>query len=101
MQNEFKTPQGREVQIRIESGVISLYWVDAIQHQNNWIEHQMELGHDIDEQDMSVSAFYWILKRDWIADKTNRLDRQDNFHTHMKNKTWFTDEMYQWINKNV
>lgn len=101
MQNEFKTPQGRNVVIKIDNEAISFYWGDAIQHHNNWVEHQIELGHDIDENDMNVSEFYWIFKNEWVHDRTNRLDREDNIHKHMKNKTWFTDSMYQWINKNV
>jgi hypothetical protein len=42
--------------------------------------------------------FYSIPKKEWDSDKTNRLDREDNWHTHMMNKTWFNQEMKDFIN---
>ena len=45
--------------------------------------------------------FYTIPKDEWIYDKTNRLDRSDNWHIHMINKTWFTKEMKTFIDINT
>ena len=101
MQNEFKTPQGRTAILTIDDHVISFFWEDAMTAQRKWVEYQMELGHEVDENEKSVSAFYWILKNEWVNDESNRLDREDNWHKHMKQKLWFTEEMYNWINKNV
>lgn len=101
MQQEFMTPQGRMVTIKFDNDAILFYWSDAIHAQNNFIENQEELGNDIDEDDRKVSEFYWIYKDEWISDITGRQDRSDNWHVHMKEKTWFTEQMYNWINKNV
>ena len=38
------------------------------------------------------------IKNEWIKDRTERLDRGDNWHTHMKEKNWFTKEMEDFIN---
>lgn len=45
--------------------------------------------------------FYHIPKREWINDKTNRQDREDNWHNHMMDKAWFTPSMKDFIDKNV
>ncbi len=45
--------------------------------------------------------FYWIDKERWISDRTERLDRGDNFHNHMRHKNWFMEEMAEFINKNT
>ena len=54
--------------------------------------------HFKNEQDRE---FYDIPKCDWISDRTERLDREDNWHFHMKEKNWFTDEMKKFIDANV
>ena len=45
--------------------------------------------------------FYYIPKQEWIDDKTQRQDRDDNWHKHMNEKVWFTTEMENFINKNI
>ena len=45
--------------------------------------------------------FYYIPKHEWISDKTERQDRDDNWKTHMNEKVWFTNEMEQFINNNA
>lgn len=42
--------------------------------------------------------FYSIPTNEWISDKTDRLDREDNWHTHMMSKTWFNNDMKNFIN---
>jgi hypothetical protein len=54
--------------------------------------------HFKNEQDRE---FYDIPKRDWISDRKERLDREDNWHYHMKEKNWFTKEMEKYIDENV
>jgi len=43
--------------------------------------------------------FYSIPIKDWVYDKTNRLDRDDNWHKHMMEKNWFSEKMADFINK--
>jgi hypothetical protein len=52
-------------------------------------------------KDEGDREFYYIPKTDWINDKTEILDREDNWHFHMKEKVWFTNEMESFINKNA
>ena len=51
------------------------------------------------EDEECNNPFYSIKKDYWIDDKTERLDREDNSHTHMMRKTWFTKEMKDFIDK--
>lgn len=45
--------------------------------------------------------FYHIPKEEWISDKVNRQDREDNWHAHMMRKTWFCSNMRDFINENT
>jgi len=45
--------------------------------------------------------FYDIPKSEWISDRTGRQGREDNWHFHMMEKTWFCEEMKQFINDNT
>lgn len=45
--------------------------------------------------------FYTIPKDEWISDRSNRLERKDNWHSHMTEKTWFTSDMKLFIDSNV
>jgi hypothetical protein len=42
--------------------------------------------------------FYSIPLNEWISDKSNRQGRDDNWHAHMMRKTWFNQEMKDFIN---
>lgn len=55
----------------------------------------------MDDEEKEVNGFYWIGVDDWVNDKTNRLDREDNWHKHMKRKNWFTEDMAEFINNNT
>ena len=37
--------------------------------------------------------FYDIPVNEWVSDKTNRQDRDDNWHNHMMEKVWFSQSM--------
>lgn len=54
--------------------------------------------HFQNEQDRE---FYDIPKYSWIEDKTDRLDKKDNWHLHMQRKNWFTKEMKDFIDSNT
>lgn len=99
MQNEFFTPQGRGVTIKIIDEHILFYHTDNIVRQERWVKCQIETGNEITEEERECHEFYYIDKKRWIDDFTQRFDREDNFHAHMKMKVWFTDEMYEFINK--
>lgn len=45
--------------------------------------------------------FYSIPKEEWVSDKTNRLDREDNWNRHMMEKTWFNNDMKTFLNENT
>lgn len=95
----FYDPRQREVVIEISDNSISFYFGENIRRQEKWVEQQIENGHDVSDEEKKVETFYWIDKQNWIDDFTQRLDREDNFHKHMKEKKWFTVEMYEYLNK--
>lgn len=101
MKNTFADSRGREVIITISQETILFHHADVVKMQEDWYNNQIELGNDVDEEEKNVGEFYYIEKSEWAKDRTERQDREDNWHKHMKRKTWFTDEMYDFINKNV
>lgn len=82
MWQRFYTPRDRVVLIKITKYHILFYY-------------------DINRPQDELDEFYSIPVRDWISDRTERLDRGDNWHTHMKEKYWFTPEMKNYIDKNT
>jgi len=65
-----------------------------------------QIGIKIDDDFISFTfpsegnrEYYWLGTDEWKRDVTERLDRGDNWHIHMRHKTWFSDEMYQYINQ--
>lgn len=95
----FTDPRGRDIVIRVTDDAISFYHLDNIERQREWVAQQIENGYEVDEEAKHVDEFYWIDKKDWIDDVTQRQDRGDNWHTHMREKTWFTNRMYDFINE--
>lgn len=96
---------GRDILIRIQDGIIFFYFYAQYKKRREWIkqEEELRLKYGIDkltEEDKQDNAFYWIIKKEWDNDKTQRLDREDNWHTHMEGKNWFTKEMKQFIDNN-
>jgi len=52
--------------------------------------------------DENDREFYWITASEWISDyDTTRQGRGDNWHNHMRDKIWFTNEMHNFINENL
>ena len=92
----------REIYIEIKGGVFSFYFTEQFKRQQNWIEEEIERrgGDDLEEDEKGNHEFYWFAAEDWESDKTNRLDREDNWHRHMRHKNWFTEEMANFLNNN-
>ena len=95
----------RQIMIRIDKEAIEFFFYEQFIRRQEWIDEQTEkaekYGDFLEEEDTENLGFYWINKRDWISDRTERLDREDNWHFHMKEKNWFTDEMEKFIDANV
>ena len=93
------------VTIVIKDGVIEFFRADQLQRHNEWLNDLDEYDfNDLDEDEKQCSNFYWIEVADWVSDyKTTRqeVERTDNWHRHIKTKDWFTNEMYNWLNKNL
>jgi hypothetical protein len=101
IEKTFYSPNGKEILIQIDSEAISFFDSKLIRHNERWLEDQRLSGHEPHEEEYKVHEFYWIGKGDWISDKTNRLDREDNWQKHMIHKNWFTKEMKQFIDENT
>lgn len=94
----------RQILIRIKDGTIWFYFYDQYKRELNYINEEIERRNETGENELTeeekhINEFYWIGLDDWISDKTNRLDRPDNWHQHMREKNWFTEEMAVFINK--
>ena len=96
----------RQIMIRIEDGVISFYFYEQYLKQQNWIDgeaqRRFECGEEeLTEEEKGNHEFYWIDASDWHKSKTENLDRGDNWHTHMNEKAWFTEEMEKFLDLNT
>lgn len=96
----------REIMIRINEDYIEFFFYEQYLRQKEWIENETERRFQCGEEELTEDEagnhnFYWFGKNDWKRDKTERLDRPDNWHKHMERKTWFTKEMTDFINKNT
>lgn len=91
----------RDILIIISDEVIEFFFKEYYDRHNQWLSSQEENGNIeyLDEDEKANNGFYWIDKQHWIKDKTERLDRPDNWHKHMAHKMWFTGEMADFINK--
>lgn len=93
----------RRIMIRITGYHIEFFYYDQYLRQLEYLSDKIENG-DIDymgEEEKVINGFYWIGADEWISHKTKYLDREDNWHKHMKNKLWFTDEMAEFMNNNT
>jgi hypothetical protein len=90
----------RSISIKIDNDVISFYLEDRLryfsQRQQYILENEIEVD---DDEPTEPETMYWIPKDEWIKDKTERQDRDDNWHKHMKRKSWFIQEMENYINQ--
>jgi hypothetical protein len=94
----------RAIMIRIEESYIEFFYHEQYIRQQVWKQEQEEkksLEGQEDNEENEVNGFYWINADEWIFDRTGRQDREDNWHKHMKTKNWFTQEMYDYIDKNA
>lgn len=97
---------GRTIMIKIKKDVIEFFFYDKYRSQEEWIkeetERRFENGEDeLYDDEKEIYSFYWIPIREWVKDKNDRLDRPDNWHTHMKEKAWFSHSMEKFINENT
>lgn len=88
----------REILIKSDNNHFSFYFYRQYLNQINWIdeekEKRMEEGADnLIEEESTAHEFYWIDKEEWRRNL-------NNWHTHMRSKNWYTDKMYEWMNKN-
>lgn len=100
---QFRNGNGsdRDIYIKISDDAIEFYFVREYDRHYEWLAEMEENDTEVDDEQKEPYSFYYIMKDDWISDRTQRLDRGDNFHTHMKEKNWFTTEMYNYINSQV
>lgn len=104
MQKDFKSIR-YNVTIKIEGGYVIFYKTEDLIRHCNWLEslNDYELE-ELSNDEKICNDFYWLCADEWISDyKTTRQEpeRTDNWHRHIKTKNWFTDEMYNWINKQL
>jgi len=96
----------RQIMININGGYIEFFYYQQYLKKKVWIieenERREESGEDsLTKYEECNDPFYWFGTSDWKRDKTENLDRHDNWHTHMKEKTWFTNEMEKFLNDNI
>lgn len=96
----------RDILIKINDVNIEFFFYDQYKRQNNYIQEMEEKYRNgecdkLEDEQKQIYGFYWINTYEWKHDKTNKLDREDNWHTHMKRKRWFTSNMEDYINNNL
>lgn len=97
----------RDILIKIDAELICFYFNEQYRLRQNWIneerEKRIESGEeDLTDDEQSNHEFYWIPIDQWKSDrKDTRQGRGDNWHYHMNKKSWFSSEMYEYIEKNV
>ncbi len=96
----------RRIMIRINNGYVEFFFYDQYLRQKQWIEEETERrfqdGEDeLTEDESGNHNFYWFGVDEWVKDKTERQDQNDNWHKHMRRKNWFTLKMEDWINENT
>jgi hypothetical protein len=93
----------RVIMINITNDHIEFFYYDYYLRETEYLKDKEENGEIdyMDEGEKEVNGFYWISTDEWVSDRTGRKDREDNWHKHMKTKNWFTEEMYEYIDKNV
>lgn len=90
----------RSIFIKVEKDVIAFYLEDRIRYFNERQQYLSENEIEVDDDESTEpETMYWIPKDEWVKDKTERQDRPDNWHTHMERKSWFTQEMKNYINQ--
>lgn len=92
----------RDIMIRIKGNFIAFYFYEQYLRQQAWVDEETEYRlqngmEELTDYEKGNHEFYWIPKDDWKRDKTERLDRGDNWHNHMSHKNWFTKEMKDFI----
>jgi len=109
MQKIFKNGSkgdNRRILIDIKDGTIWFYFYDQYVRELNYIKEEeqrrQECGEpELTQEEKCVHEFYWIDAHDWNKSKTENLDRGDNWHNHMTEKAWFTEEMENFLDLNA
>ena len=93
----------REILIIVNEMHIEFFYNEYYERQNAWLKEQEENGNyeNLCDDEKANDGFYWIFTDDWKDDRTMRLDREDNWHRHIRTKNWFTEEMYDFIDNNI
>jgi hypothetical protein len=104
IQKTFKGGYEREEHNRFtiikNEAYFDFYFFDKLDRHLQRLEYLRENEMPIEDEDLECSEDYSIPILAWEIDKTERLDRGDNWHFHMEEKRWFTKEMAQWMNEN-
>lgn len=87
----------RDILIKKKDGVIEFFYHQQYLNQDNWVDAENERRFKSGEDDLSEDEamnnnFYWIDEEDW---KRNL----NNWHEHMSEKNWFTEEMSKWMDQ--
>lgn len=102
IEKTFSCPTGKRVLIKIDDEIISFYDKETVDAQAEWYENQLIEGNDVEPSEKNVDEFYWIPKKEWANDAIQkRNNRLYDWHLHMQDKNWFTEEMSAFIDKNT
>lgn len=93
----------REIMIKIENGCVQFFFYEQYLKRKQWVEEETQrkleyVEQELTEDESENNEFYWFELSEWVKDKTERLDRADNWHKHMIHKNWFTKEMASFLN---
>ena len=86
----FYSEHYKQILIEIKNDHFFFYHQSAIDYFNNRKQYVEDNEIDSDDELEEPTNFYYIPINEWKRDKTENLDREDNWHNHMKEKNWFT-----------
>lgn len=92
----------RTIYIEVDDNFISFYFESDINYFNDRQRYLEDNNIEPSEDEpKGPTEFYWIPADEWVNTKDNKKGLAHNWHTHMKNKSWFTEQMEKFIDENV
>ena len=84
----------RTISIKMDKDTIYFYFDNAVKQFYERQQFIIENNIDDDNEQKEPTYFYWI-------DKAQFKNPLHNWEEHMANKSWFTQEMLDYINQNL
>ncbi len=97
MEKIFETPHF-SVTVKLDNDFIKFYKTEQIKRHKEWLFFaSAEELENTDKDLLECQTFYDVPIDDFVSDMVNRQNDPSNWHYHLKEKNWFTNEIYDWL----